>query len=204
MNISISGRRMTVTDPIRDYATTKVSRVGKIWDSELLNVDVVLSHDRNPSIPKHNHVEITGFMGGFTVRVEEAAPDMYEAVDLAVERFESQIRKFKNRILAKRRGETHERTIPGTTDVVLGSQAASADGALEGGAVEEAPELGSVVRTKSLPAESMSEDEAILRMEMLGHDFYMFQLTETDEPAVVYRRAAGDYGLLRMGDTAAV
>lgn len=195
MNINISGRRLSVTNPIRDYATEKVSRVGKIWDSELLNVDVVLSHDRNPSIPKHNHVEITGFVGGFTVRVEEAAPDMYEAIDLAVERFESQIRKFKNRILAaRRRGETHERTIPGTTDVVLG----------DGGVVAEpAPtdevDLGTVVRTKSLPTESMSEDEAIMRMEMLGHDFYMFKLDESDEPAVVYRRAAGDYGLLRMG-----
>lgn len=195
MNISISGRRMTVTDPIREYVTNKVSRVGKIWDSELLNVDAVLSHDRNPSIPKHNHVEITGFVGDFTVRVEEAAPDMYEAVDLAVERFESQIRKFKNRILARRRGETHERTIPGTTDVVLGAEAAVADVA-----VDEAPDLGTVVRTKNLPVETMSEDEAILRMEMLGHDFYMFQLVETDEPAVIYRRAAGDYGLLRMGD----
>ena len=193
MNISISGRRMTVTDPIRDYATTKVSRVGKIWDSELLNVDIVLSHDRNPSIPKHNHVEITGFVGGFTVRVEEAAPDMYEAIDLAVERFESQIRTFKNRILARRRTDSHVRTVPGTIDLVIGGDDEP----------DAAPdELGTVVRSKSLPVESMSEDEAILRMEMLAHDFYMFQLADSNEPAVVYRRDAGDYGLLRMGDTA--
>jgi len=176
---------MTVTTPIREYIEQKVSRVGKVHDSDELIFEVVISHDRNPAIPNHNHVEITGFMRDYTVRVEEAAPDMYEAIDIAVDRLENQLRKFKTRILARRRdrGEVFK-TAPGTTQVTI--------------EFDDAP-VGEVVRDKQLESVSMSQDEAILHMELLGHDFFVFKLEGTEESAVVYRRAAGDYGMLRMG-----
>lgn len=184
MQITITGRHLTVTEPLHDYIMEKISKIGKVHDSDELRVEVAISHDRNPSIPNHDHVEITGFMRDYTIRVEEAAPDMYTAIDLASEALETQMRKFKTRILARRRhrGDVFK-SAAGATEMMI-----------------DAPEpVGTVVREKKMEAQIMSEDEAILQMELLGHDFFVFMLEGTNDSAVVYKRDAGDYGMLRMG-----
>lgn len=182
MQVKISGRHMAVTDPIRAYIEEKILKAEKVIDSDSLEIEVVVSHDKNPSIANQNHVEITGFSKGYRLRVEESAPDMYEAIDKATDRFERQGRKYKTRILARRhaKGEV-SKTAPGEQEAELDS-------------------LGSIVRSKHIEKNRMTEDEAILRMEMLGHDFFMFILDPTGENAVVYKRQAGDYGLLRMDE----
>ena len=183
---------MSVSEPIRDYVTSKLPRVGRLLDSEDFDVDVVISHDRNPSIPNHNHIEITGVFRGYVVRVEEAAPDMYEAIDLAAERFESQLRTLKSRLISRR----HAR---GTVGAPVADAADLVEDTPEHEADEFAP-LGTVVRNKSVAGTPMSQDEAILQLEMLGHDFFVFRHDESGETAVVYRRDAGDYGMIRMGN----
>ena len=203
MNITISGRHMSVTEPIREYVTSKLPRVGRLLDSEEFGVDVVVSHDRNPSIPNHNHIEITGVFRGFTVRVEEAAPDMYEAIDLAVERFESQLRTLKSRLISRRHPRGTAAMPVGVAFGAVEESIGTADGseAVEGatGADKEIGPLGTVVRHKSVPEAAMSQDEAILQLEMLGHDFFVFRHIDSGDTAVVYRRDAGDYGMIRMG-----
>lgn len=185
MQVKISGRHMAVTEPIKNYIEEKILKAEKVIDSDSLEIEVVISHDKNPSISHQNHVEITGFSKGYRLRVEESAADMYEAIDLATDRFERQGRKYKTRVLARR----HAR----------GEVIKTAPGELEANLAELEP-MGSVVRSKHIEQKRMTEDEAILQMEMLGHDFFMFVLDPTGENAVVYRRAAGDYGLLRMDD----
>lgn len=190
MQVTISGRRLTVTQPIREYLEEKISKFTKLNDSENLMIEVVISHERNPSIPDHNHVEITGFFRDYKLRVEEAAPDMYAAIDLATDRFERRLRKYKTRLLARRRSPNEVfKTASGAEQLVT---------ELEPLAIEEQDSLGGVVRVKSLTSDRLTEDEAILQMELLGHDFFMFVLEETGENAVVYKRHAGDYGMLRM------
>lgn len=180
MEIRISGRHLTVTEPIRAYAEEKISKMSKVHDNDELIVEVVFSHDRNPSIPNHDHVEITGRMRDWVIRVEEAAPDMYAAIDVAAEALERQMRKYKTRMLARRRSDQAVfKSAPGATEL-------------------EFEPLGDVVRDKQVEDLVLSVDEAILQMELVGHDFFMFKLIDTEEPAVVYRRAAGDYGMLRM------
>lgn len=185
MQVKVSGRHMAVTEPIKSYIEEKIRKAEKVIDSDSLEIEIVISHDKNPSIPNQNHVEITGFSKGYRLRVEESAPDMYEAIDLATDRFERQGRKYKTRILARRhaRGELSKATLEEVEE-----------------SFKELEPMGSVVRSKRIEQNPMTEDEAILRMEMLGHDFFMFVLDPTGEKAVVYRRAAGDYGLLRMDD----
>lgn len=180
MDITVSGRHLTVTEPIKAYAIEKISKISRIHDSEELHVEVVLSHDRNPAIPNHDHVEITGRLRDFVIRVEEAAPDMYEAIDIASEALERQMAKFKTRILARRRTkDTMYKGAPGDSELKL-------------------EPLGELVREKQLGEVELTVDEAILQMELVGHDFFMFRLQGTEESAVVYKRAAGDYGMLRM------
>lgn len=181
MQVKISGRHLTVTEPIKRYIEEKIQKAEKVIDSDSLDIEVVIRHDKNPSIENHNHVEITGFSKGYRLRVEESAPDMYEAIDKATDRFERQGRKYKTRILARRHARTE------------GAPGASAE-------ETDLEPIGSIVRSKRIEHNRMTEDEAILQMEMLGHDFFMFILDPTGENAVVYRRAAGDYGLLRMDE----
>jgi len=180
MQVNISGRHMTVTPPIKAYIEEKIAKVSRAVGSDELTIEIVLSHDKNPSIPSQNHVEITGSLRDYKLRVEEAAPDMYAAIDSATNRFERQTRKYKTRMLSRRqKGEEIFHSAPGDTEAELGP-------------------LGEIVRSKQFKTLRLSEDEAILHMEMLGHDFFMFILDATGESAVVYKRASGDYGLLRM------
>lgn len=185
MQVIISGRHLTITPPIKEYIEKKTSKFEKINDSESFRVEVVVRHSRGISDPEQNHVEITGFFRDYKLRVEESADDMYAAIDLATDRFERQLRKYKTRLLARRRSQDEVfKSAPGTEELE--------------------PELGTVVRQKEVAKEEMTEDEAILQMEMLGHDFFLFVLEGTKENAVVYRRDAGDYGILRMGKEVAV
>lgn len=191
MQVTISGRHLTVTQPIRAYVEEKISKFKKIKDSESFTLEVVLSHDRNPSIPNHNHVEITGYFRDYKLRVEEAAPDMYAAIDLATDRFERRLRKYKTRLLARRRSSNEVfKTAPGAEELVTELDPLEI--------AEDYEPLGDIVRSKSISSDRLTEDEAILQMELLGHDFFMFILDDTGENAVIYKRAAGDYGLLRM------
>lgn len=179
---------MSVTQPIREYIEKKVDKFTKINDAEDFKVEVEISYSRNPSNPNQNHVEITGYFRDNILRVEETSDDMYAAIDLATDRFERQMRKYKTRMLARRRSqEAIFKSAPGAVEEVI--------------EIEEDPVHGEVVRTKILESRPMTEDEAILQMEMLGHDFFMFVERGTGEKAVIYKRAAGDYGLLRIDET---
>lgn len=184
MQVTISGRHMTVTQPIKDYIEKKTSKFEKINDSESFRVEVVVGHSRGISSPEQNQVEITGFFRDYKLRVEESSDDMYAAIDLATDRFERQLRRYKTRLLARRRSQD---------EIFKG-----AGGTAELDAADDL-QLGSVVRQKEVEKEEMTEDEAILAMEMVGHDFFLFVLKDTKENAVVYKRVDGDYGLLRMG-----
>jgi putative sigma-54 modulation protein len=180
MQITITGRHMPVTDSIRAYAEEKVSRVARIHDRDDMSVDVVLHVERNPANPNRDVAEITAHMKGIVVRAEEAAADMYAAIDLVTEKLERQMRKYRTRIKDRRNGKhAVVKTAPGDTELV-----------------EEEPE-GTVVKTKVIDMKPMTEDEAILQLELLGHDFFVFRHTDDGNVNVLYRRNDGDYGLIQ-------
>lgn len=182
MQIKITGRKMPVTDPIRSYAEEKISKAAKIHNRDDMSVDVVLHVEKNPSNKNRDVAEVTAHMKGVVVRAEEAAPDMYQAIDLVSEKLERQMRKYKTKLLDRRNGKTAVRTAPGSSEL--------------------APSLpeetqGALVRTKVLELKPMTEDEAILQLELLGHDFFMFTHAEAGTVNVLYRRNDGDFGLLQ-------
>lgn len=182
MQIKVVGRHMPVTDSIRAYAEEKISKGAKIHDRDEMVIDVVLHVEKNPANKNRDVAEVTAHMKGVVVRAEEAAPDMYAAIDLVAEKLERQMRKYKTRLVGRRNGKTSLKTAPG---------------------VEELPEpleeldSGQVVRTKTIDAKPMTEDEAILQLELLGHDFFVFRHAEEGEVNVLYRRQDGDYGLIQ-------
>lgn len=183
MQITVTGRHMAVSDPIRVYAEEKIGKVGKVVDQDTMNAEVVLHVEKNPSNPNPDVAEVTLRMKGAVVRAEESAADMYAAIDLASEKLERQLRRYKTRMVNRRNGKTAVKTAPGA-----GQVPEPWEGELE--------EEGTVVRTKVVDAKPMTEDEAIMQLELLGHDFFVFTNADSGDINVLYRRAAGDFGLI--------
>lgn len=189
MQIKVVGRHMDVSPAIRDYAVEKVSKSARIHDRDEMIVEVVLHVEKNPSNKNKDVAEVTAHMKGFVVRAEEAAPDMYAAIDLVSEKLERQMLKYKARLKDRRNGKSVVRTVPGATELPPAFPEES----------EFEVSEGAVVRTKSVDAKPMTEEEAIMQMELLGHDFFVFLHADTSAVNVLYRRNDGDYGLIETG-----
>lgn len=209
MEIVVRGRNVEVPDHYRQHVEDKIGTVDR-FDGKLkiLRVDVELFHEKNPRQAANcQRVEITLRGKGPVVRAEAAGADFYEALDLATGKLENRLRKA-----ADRRRVHHGRRTPasvrvaGNTALDTGIPAAEAvdlDRQLaEGSHVTDLDEHlpGRVVREKQHPATPMTVDQALHEMELVGHDFYLFQCADTGQPTVVYRRHAFDYGLIRLAD----
>jgi len=185
MQVKVTGRHMNPTESTRNYAEEKFGRIAKIYDAEMLIADVVLEAQKNPSIPDRFVAEVTIRLRGHVVRAEEAASDMHAAIDLAAAKAETQMRKYKTRVVDRRSGKhpsTMVKTAAGDGQVMIPE--------------EEAPV---VTRTKIVEALPMTQEEAILQMELLGHDFFVYRSAETSEVNVLYRRTSGDFGVIQAG-----
>ena len=178
MDIIVKGRRMDVTPAIREYAEEKVGRVAKILDSMLMSAEVELYTERNRSIEKGQVAEVTIYTKGPVIRAKEASSDLYAAIDLVSEKLERQVRKYKTKVVDRHtKGAPAPEPAPPIVPEVL----------------DEEP---SIVKTKTVQYKPMTADEAILQMELLGHDFFVYRDAEDGGTNVLYRRHDGDYGLI--------
>ncbi|RZT88173.1 SSU ribosomal protein S30P /sigma 54 modulation protein [Pseudonocardia sediminis] len=205
MEITVTGRNVEVPDHFRGHVEEKLSRLER-YDHKIVGMEVELFHEPNPRQQKScQRLEITGRGGcGAVARAEAVAGDFYAALDLAVGK------------LASRLSRSHDRRKPSRRDKVLAGRAAATPGGTA--LLEEAPPLedlvpgprghaehlddeyrpGRIVRDKVHDARPMSVDEALSRMELVGHDFYLFADAESGLPSVVYRRKGYDYGVIRL------
>ncbi len=204
MEIVVRGRNVEVPEHFRQRVEDKVGQLER-FDGKLSRIDVELFHEKNPR-QSHNcqRVEITLRGKGPVVRAEAAAPDFYAALDLAAGKLDHRLRKA-----ADRRRVHHGRRTPASVRVRGGApdtdvlEAFDRDRQLEEGPhVTDLDEHlpGRIVREKQHPATPMTVDQALHEMELVGHDFYLFQCADTGRPTVVYRRHAYDYGLIRLVD----
>ncbi|QXW97242.1 MULTISPECIES: ribosome hibernation-promoting factor, HPF/YfiA family [Streptococcus] len=174
---SIRGENLEVTEAIHDYVVSKLEKIEKYFQAEQeLDARVNLKVYRE----KTAKVEVTIPLGSITLRAEDVSQDMYGSIDLVVDKIERQIRKNKTKIEKKNRSKSATSKI--FTDVL----------------VEESVALEKVVRTKTIDIEPMELDEAILQMELLGHDFFIYKDVEDNTTNVIYRREDGDIGLLEV------
>lgn len=175
---SIRGENIEVTDAIRDYVESKVAKIEKYFnENQELDVRVNLKVYRE----KTAKVEVTIPLGSVTLRAEDVSQDMYGSIDLVVDKIERQIRKNKTKIAKK-----HREKVP-TAHVFtpeFETEAAYDDVATK------------VVRTKNVSLKPMDIEEAILQMDLLGHDFFIFTDSEDGQTNVLYRREDGDFGLI--------
>lgn len=181
MNMSVRGRHMDVTPKIRDYAEEKIGRVGKILNHGLMDIEIELWTEKNPSIAANQVAEVTLFTKGPVIRAREAAGDMFAAIDMVSDKLERQVSRYKDRLVDRHTKRASVGEVPVMPTTLPGEA--------------EEPEPG-VVKTKRVHLKPMTMDEAILQLELLGHDFFVFTSAEDDEVAVLYRRKDGDYGLI--------
>ena len=201
MEIVVRGRNVEVPEHYRQHVEDKVGQLER-FDTKLERMDVELFHEKNPRQSANcQRVEITLRGKGPVVRAEAAAPDFYAALDLACGKLDNRMRRA-----ADRRRVHHGRRTPAS--VRMSDNTAADLGAVldrerqlaEGPHVTDLDEHlpGRIVREKHHPATPMTVDQALHEMELVGHDFFLFQCADTGQPTVVYRRHAYDYGLIRL------
>lgn len=175
MDIVVKGRHMEVRPNIRAYAEEKIGKVTKVLNGMIMSIEVELYHERNRSIDKDNVAEAVIYTKGPVIRARESASDMKAAIDLVAAKLEHQAARVKGKIVDKR-----------------GSRAAVAPAA----SAPDEEEPRTIVKTKRVDLKPMASEEAIMQLELLGHDFFVFTSAETAEFSVLYKRRDGDYGLI--------
>ncbi|TQR20265.1 ribosome hibernation-promoting factor, HPF/YfiA family [Psychrobacillus vulpis] len=181
LNFNVRGENIEVTPAIRDHVEGKIEKVARYFNEEIqatANVNLKVYND------KQTKVEVTIPMKNLTLRAEERNADMYAAVDLIVNKLERQIRKYKTKVNRKFR----EREGVGTYFATIDVQESPTD------QVDE--EEYNIVRTKQFDLKPMDQEEAVLQMNMLGHNFYIFTDAESNGTHIVYKRKDGRYGLI--------
>jgi ribosomal subunit interface protein len=200
--VVVKGRNVEIPDHFRIYVSEKLSRLER-FDRTIYLFDVELDHEKNRRQRKNcQHVEITARGRGPVVRGEGCADSFYAALESAVCKLESRLRRSKDRRKIHY-GDKRPVSVAEATAVALppqapahASDAAPAGPALNGAADDHEP--GRIVRTKEHAAKPMTVDDALYEMELVGHDFFLFHDKQSDKPTVVYRRHAYDYGLIRL------
>ncbi len=183
MNYQIRGQNLEVTPALRDYVEKKIGRLEKYFDT-MLGTDCYVTMR---VIRDEQTVEVTIPLTGLILRAEETNTDMYAAIDLVVEKLERQIRKFKTKVNRKSRQNGSIKNL---------NEEINYDPDLEGELEGTEDEGIEIVRTKRFNLKPMDPEEAILQMDMLGHNFFVFSNADTDQVSVVYRRKDGRYGLI--------
>ena len=183
LKINVRGENIEVTGSIREYVEKKLTKLEKYFEdtsSSTAHVNLKVYSDKNCK------VEVTIPLPYLVLRAEETSPDMYASIDLVTDKLERQIRKHKTKLNRKSR-EKGFKTFEFVPTADPG-EAAAEDKKFE------------IVRTKSVSLKPMDAEEAILQMDMLGHDFFIYEDAETSGIDIVYRRRDGRYGLIEASD----
>ena len=178
LKFNIRGENVEVTESIRDYVIKRISKLEKFFEDNVeANAHVNLKVYPNKTFK----VEVTIPLPYLTLRAEETSSDMYGSIDLVTDKLERQIRRYKTKVNRKSREKGYKNMdfVPDVED-------------------EPVSDDLKIVRTKQISLKPMDPEEAVLQMDMLGHDFFVFEDAETNGTSVVYRRKDGRYGLIEI------
>lgn len=171
MNLNIRGEKTEITSAMKIYAEEKLQKLNKYIENSEEVTGTMLFKVRGPK----QKIEVTIPLKNCTLRVEEEGQDFYATIDTSIDKLERQIVKNKTRLSNKR--------VKDKMDFILDFE-------------PEEENKNQIVKRKIVELKPMDEEEAILQMELINHDFYMFKNIETDKIAVVYKRKHNDYGLI--------
>jgi putative sigma-54 modulation protein len=175
MRLSVKGKNLEVSDSIRSYAEEKLGKLNRQLHDQT-QVELELCVEKNPSIAQNQVAEATVWTKGPTLRAREASSDMRASIDQLTEKLLRQVEQYR-----AKRSRRHSR----------------GNGVPSGGPMSIDDEAGpNIVKSKQFIVKPMNPEEAVLQLELVGHDFFVFRNEETDEVNVIYRRRDGGYGLI--------
>jgi putative sigma-54 modulation protein len=175
VRLQVKGKNVEVTDSIREYAEEKLSKLERQL-ADPTRVELELAVERNPSISQNHVAEATIWTKGPILRAREASADHKASIDQLVDKLERQVKRYKEK-RRSRRGQPLE-------------AAGLSEDAIP---MDDEPRI---VKSKQFAVKPMSPEEAVLQLELVGHDFFVFQNADTGDVNVVYRRRDGAYGLI--------
>jgi ribosomal subunit interface protein len=212
METNISGVGVGITDRFRSVVDEKSPRIAGLAP-RAVRFEVKVTHQTNRSeAPANDVVELTVVGKGPVVRAEACADDKFAALDLALDKLTEQLRRAKDKRVTGRlhpRGAHYEKGAgvlegidvqPADAEMIRAVATGEVPVVAEGEEEEEYSPV--VIRTKTFDPEWMTVEEAVDRMELVGHDFFLFIDARTDHPSVVYRRRGWDYGVISLSATA--
>ena len=170
MEINVRGTKVEITESMRSYVSEKLGKLDKYISLDGVRASVLVKV-RNYS----QKVEVTIPLKTLILRAEAEEQDFYSAVDMVINKLERQIRKNKTKLQKREKKGLKELNVDEAIEI---------------------PEEKEVVKRKKIDLKLMSSEEAILQMDLLGHNFFLYKDEETDMPAVVYKRKDGGYGII--------
>ena len=176
MKCKIRGEKIKITEAIQEYTESKLSKLDKYFKDNIVEANILIRIRGNQQI-----IEVTIPYDKYTLRSEERQDDLYAAIDLVIDKLEGQIRKTKSKL---------KKQIKQNTEIINFDYDDS---------TEEEEEY-KIVKRKKLEMKPMDEEEAILELELLGHDFFIYRDVHTNEVNILYKRKDGNYGVIETND----
>ena len=170
----MKGRGVEVSDAIRSYAEKRLRKLGRQLPDP--RIELELSAEHNPSIKAHHVAEATVWTKGSVLRARESSQDMRASIDQLVDKLERQVTRYREK--RKRKPRRPARVAAPQEGIPMSS------------------EQPRIVKTKQFAVKPMSPEEAILQLELVGHDFFVFRDGETNMVKILYKRRDGNYGLI--------
>jgi len=178
MQLQVRGRNLEVSDAIRSYAEEKLGKLDRqLTDDPRVELELIV--EKNPSIAENHVAEATIWTKGPVLRAREASPDIRASIDQLVDKLERQVARYKTQGRSRRRRAARSNGPAPETMPVVG---------------DEGEPL--IVKSKQFQVGPMSPGEAVLQLELIGHDFFVFRNGDSNEINVVYRRRDGNFGLI--------
>jgi len=175
VRLQVKGKNVEITDSIREYAEEKLSKLERQL-ADPTRVELELAVERNPSISQNHVAEATIWTKGPVLRAREASADHKASIDQLVDKLERQVKRYREKRRPRRGQQPDTAGIP--EDAIP---------------FDDEPRI---VKSKQFAVKPMSSEEAVLQLELVGHDFFVFQNADTGDVNVVYRRRDGAYGLI--------
>lgn len=174
MNFRIKGKNFHVGKSLQEYVEKKLERINRHFD-DVIECDVELTTEKNPSIKKNQHAEFTLNTKGATIRAESSTEDMFKSIDEAIDKLDRQIFSYKGKLYLNKNSHRKE-------------AAAKAS-------IKMSP-MSNIIKRKRVTLKPMSQEEAALQIDLLNHIFYVFRNSDTDEVNVLYKRRDENYVLI--------
>jgi putative sigma-54 modulation protein len=177
MEFIVKGRNIDLTDDLKQMAEKKIKTRVEKYCPKVVQVEVELSQEKNPKIAKNKIAEVTVITSGEIIRSKESGAEMHEAIDKVADKLELRIKKYRGKTIQRGRRNNGNNKTTSLEDI-------------------EEDLKNQIVKVKTFTIKPTTPEDAIIQMELLGHDFFVFINSETGKTAVVYRRNDKNYGLI--------